>query len=72
MPLGRLGLVLVSPAFHRHHHGRGVGAKNLGGMLSAWDRLFGTAEEPAVIPCGVERDVDEGVVGLLVEPFVRR
>jgi sterol desaturase/sphingolipid hydroxylase (fatty acid hydroxylase superfamily) len=49
-----LGRVLVSPAFHRHHHAIGVGheshgAGSLGGhnfgvLFAWWDSLFATAE----------------------------
>jgi sterol desaturase/sphingolipid hydroxylase (fatty acid hydroxylase superfamily) len=75
LPLGRLGVVLVSPAFHRHHHGRGVGAHNLGGMFAVWDHLFGTWQEPAVesgassVPCGAVEAADGGLLGLLAHPF---
>jgi sterol desaturase/sphingolipid hydroxylase (fatty acid hydroxylase superfamily) len=74
LPLGRLGVLLVSPAFHRHHHGRGVGAYNLGGMFAAWDHLFGTWQEPAVessVPCGALEAEDDGLLGLLAHPFRR-
>jgi sterol desaturase/sphingolipid hydroxylase (fatty acid hydroxylase superfamily) len=49
-----LGRVLVSPAFHRHHHAIGVGheshgpgslgGQNFGVLFTFWDTIFGTAE----------------------------
>ena len=34
--------VVMTPAAHRHHHGRDGGAVNLGPFLTVWDRLAGT------------------------------
>lgn len=34
--------VVMTPAAHRHHHGRRGGAVNLGPVLTCWDRLAGT------------------------------
>jgi sterol desaturase/sphingolipid hydroxylase (fatty acid hydroxylase superfamily) len=33
---------VMSPAAHRHHHGRDGGLVNLGPVLTVWDRLTGT------------------------------
>jgi sterol desaturase/sphingolipid hydroxylase (fatty acid hydroxylase superfamily) len=44
--LGPLRLVVVSPAFHRLHHAADVPGVNYAGMLSLWDRLFGTFRDP--------------------------
>ncbi|HEY0993650.1 MAG TPA: sterol desaturase family protein [Kofleriaceae bacterium] len=41
-----LGHVINRPESHALHHARGVHAHNYG-MLSLWDRLFGTFENPA-------------------------
>jgi sterol desaturase/sphingolipid hydroxylase (fatty acid hydroxylase superfamily) len=72
LPLGPLGVLLVSPSFHRHHHGRSVGPKNLGGLLAIWDRIFGTWAEPAPIECGAVEAMGTGWVGLLLYPFTRQ
>ncbi len=69
--LGKLGAVVVSPTFHRHHHGRGVGAKNLGAVLTLWDRLFGSWEKPSHVPIGAEEVVNDDALGLLLHPFTR-
>ncbi len=71
LELGKLDVVVVSPAFHRHHHGRAVGAKNLGAVLSVWDRVFGTFEKPAPTELGTDVEVAVGVVGLVMHPFTR-
>jgi len=42
--------VVMTPAAHRHHHGRHGAAVNLGPFLTVWDRLAGTwvsAQHPA-------------------------
>lgn len=47
---GRLGRVVVSPAYHRIHHAstpvQGTGAVNFGFVLAVWDRVAGTAVDP--------------------------
>jgi sterol desaturase/sphingolipid hydroxylase (fatty acid hydroxylase superfamily) len=59
---GRLGRVLVSPAFHRFHHAKypvdGRRAVNFGFVLVCWDRLAGCA----VFPCD-RPAVDTGLEG---------
>jgi len=41
--LGPLAWLFVTPNFHRIHHGaRGLSNRNLGFVLTVWDRLFGT------------------------------
>jgi len=44
---GILGKILVSPKFHRAHHGsqEKYWNKNMGRMFSFWDKLFGTFVE---------------------------
>lgn len=58
---GRLGRVLVSPAFHRLHHSSaevmGMRTANFGFVLSVWDRLEGTA----IFPNGAQ--VRTGIAG---------
>ncbi len=38
--------VVMTPAAHRHHHGRGGAAVNLGPFFTIWDRLAGTWVPP--------------------------
>jgi hypothetical protein len=47
--LGPLGRVIVSPAYHRLHHARDLGARgtvNFGFVLVVWDQLARRAEFP--------------------------
>ena len=37
-----LGVVFILPQYHRVHHTLESQRRNLGGMFSVWDRLFGT------------------------------
>jgi len=39
---GWFAAVVMTPTAHRHHHGRGAGAVNLGPVFTIWDRLAGT------------------------------
>ena len=39
--------VVMTPAAHRHHHGRDSGAVNLGPFFTVWDRLAGTWVPPS-------------------------
>jgi sterol desaturase/sphingolipid hydroxylase (fatty acid hydroxylase superfamily) len=59
---GRLGRVVVSPAYHRLHHARspvdGRAAVNFGFVLVCWDRLGGCAVGPPAGP-----PVDTGLGG---------
>jgi sterol desaturase/sphingolipid hydroxylase (fatty acid hydroxylase superfamily) len=48
--LGLLERVLVTPNYHRIHHGsRGLSSKNLGFILTVWDRMFGTYADPQLV-----------------------
>jgi sterol desaturase/sphingolipid hydroxylase (fatty acid hydroxylase superfamily) len=38
--------VVMTPAAHRHHHGRSAAVANLGPVLTIWDRLAGTWVPP--------------------------
>jgi sterol desaturase/sphingolipid hydroxylase (fatty acid hydroxylase superfamily) len=42
--------VVMTPAAHRHHHGRNGGAVNLGPFFTLWDRAAGTWVSPAAPP----------------------
>jgi sterol desaturase/sphingolipid hydroxylase (fatty acid hydroxylase superfamily) len=72
---GKLGLIFVSPHFHRVHHSiesQDIDT-NFGSFLSFWDRLFGTANSRATRPAayGVPgRPVPESFVRQLAYPFV--
>lgn len=40
---GFFGKIFITPNFHRIHHGaKGLSSRNLGFVLTFWDRLFGT------------------------------
>jgi sterol desaturase/sphingolipid hydroxylase (fatty acid hydroxylase superfamily) len=45
--IGRLEWLLITPNYHRVHHGaRGLSNRNLGFVFTVWDRLFGTYTDP--------------------------
>jgi sterol desaturase/sphingolipid hydroxylase (fatty acid hydroxylase superfamily) len=45
--IGPLDNVLITPNFHRVHHGaKGLSNRNLGFVFTIWDRLFGTHTAP--------------------------
>lgn len=45
--LGPLEWLLVTPDFHRVHHARDISpTRNIGFLLTVWDRLFGTYLDP--------------------------
>jgi sterol desaturase/sphingolipid hydroxylase (fatty acid hydroxylase superfamily) len=55
--LGPLRYILISPLAHRYHHAldERLAGSNFGGVLSIWDRMFGTYLEPDHRPAtGVE------------------
>jgi sterol desaturase/sphingolipid hydroxylase (fatty acid hydroxylase superfamily) len=82
---GPLGLVLVSPAYHRLHHAPDTQGVNLGVVLTVWDVLAGRARFPSRgdaagrtgldgRPVPVEQDGSAGpalllLAGQLIEPF---
>jgi sterol desaturase/sphingolipid hydroxylase (fatty acid hydroxylase superfamily) len=48
--LGPMEWILITPDFHRIHHGsKGLLHKNLGFVLTVWDRIFGTYVDPRSI-----------------------
>jgi sterol desaturase/sphingolipid hydroxylase (fatty acid hydroxylase superfamily) len=72
---GKLGLIVVSPHFHRIHHSVELQDlnTNFGSFLSIWDRLFGTANLRATRPAayGLAGDpVPESFVRQLAYPFI--
>jgi sterol desaturase/sphingolipid hydroxylase (fatty acid hydroxylase superfamily) len=45
--LGPLEWLLITPNFHRVHHGAtGLGSRNLAFVFTLWDRMFGTYVDP--------------------------
>ncbi len=45
--LGPLQWLIITPNYHRLHHGsHGLSGKNLGFVLTIWDRMFGTFADP--------------------------
>lgn len=49
-----LAAVVMTPGAHRHHHGPHGAQRNLGPVLTIWDRLAGTWCAPWVDPCARE------------------
>jgi sterol desaturase/sphingolipid hydroxylase (fatty acid hydroxylase superfamily) len=48
--LGPLQWLIITPNYHRLHHGtRGLAGKNLGFVFTLWDRMFGTFADPGII-----------------------
>jgi len=48
--LGPIEWLFITPSFHRIHHGaRGLASKNLGFVLTVWDRFFGTYANPQTV-----------------------
>lgn len=71
--LGPLGRWLISPAAHRLHHIDDIElcGSNYGGVLTLWDRLFGTYIDPApYVNCrtGVDGG-SRGFLGEVARPF---
>jgi sterol desaturase/sphingolipid hydroxylase (fatty acid hydroxylase superfamily) len=69
--------VIVTPRFHRWHHGAEEAAhdRNFGAILTVWDHLFGTAGPSQGIPqrCGIDGDPPPSdYLGLLLVPLRRR
>jgi sterol desaturase/sphingolipid hydroxylase (fatty acid hydroxylase superfamily) len=51
--IGPLKEILITPNYHRVHHGaRGLSNKNLGFILTIWDRMFGTYVNPQSVGQG--------------------
>jgi sterol desaturase/sphingolipid hydroxylase (fatty acid hydroxylase superfamily) len=45
--LGPVEWILITPDYHRIHHGaRGYARRNLGFVFTIWDRMFGTYINP--------------------------
>jgi sterol desaturase/sphingolipid hydroxylase (fatty acid hydroxylase superfamily) len=48
--LGSLERILITPNYHRLHHGaRGLSGKNFGFVFTFWDRMFGTYINPRLV-----------------------
>lgn len=65
---------LISPYMHQLHHTKEYNNKNYGGVLSIWDRMFGsyyTAATQIDLCYGLrEQNPHEGLIDLFVEPFL--
>lgn len=76
---GVLGQLITSPAHHQIHHSTNPDhfGKNLGGLLTLWDRVFGTFHAPAakrerlVMGLGPDESRHDSVMEGLVMPVVR-
>jgi sterol desaturase/sphingolipid hydroxylase (fatty acid hydroxylase superfamily) len=72
-PLGIIDQVLNTPANHRMHHSAASrrDGVNFGGILSIWDRLFGTYVRPApVLAYGIaEASPPRTILDLYLAPF---
>jgi len=72
---GPLGMILVSPAFHRFHHSRHREDfdHNFGARLVVWDRLFGTYSPRTLRPedIGVDNNtyVERPLLGEFFRPY---
>ncbi len=71
-----LGWLFVTPAMHRLHHSasRGEADSNYGGMLSIWDRLFGTLRSGEPARFGLEHpeaSARADLLAMLLLPFGR-
>lgn len=71
---GRLGRVVVSPAFHRMHHSEDLQHQNsnFAMLFSFWDDLFGTAQRKAPLPerHGLQGSpLAENFTGQVLTPF---
>lgn len=73
---GPLYGVVTSPTFHAIHHSTAASSyvRNLGGVFTFWDTLFGTASKERRRPdgYGIEgEEIPERILGQLAAPFVR-
>ncbi len=76
LPIGRLGLVVVGPEFHRWHHSALDEArdKNFAAQFAVWDIVFGTCHLPRGSVSevyGVSDPVPQGYVDQLCYPLRR-
>ena len=75
LSFGRLERFFISPAQHHLHHDRDQSPRNLGALLSVWDRLFGTfaySQKPGSFVVGLPVDQQphyDSVVKLYLRPF---
>jgi len=73
VPLRWLEWVLITPRLHRIHHSVHTATANLGGVLSVFDRLFGTYRSDGIT--GDRLGVEEGTayprtfLGIMLQPF---
>src|SRR5207253_1444141 len=74
LPLGPLGLLFGSPAFHHWHHDRHLHGCNFGNVSPLMDVLFGTHYDPGREPVelGLTEPMASGYLGLQLNPFLPR
>jgi sterol desaturase/sphingolipid hydroxylase (fatty acid hydroxylase superfamily) len=66
--------VVMTPAAHRHHHGRDGGLVNVGPFFTIWDRLAGTwvsPDAPAPLSYGPARPASANPVAVELDGWVR-
>jgi len=71
-----LSHLIVTPSIHWvHHHARRADTdSNYATVLSVWDKVFGSRSgtlRNVEMPIGVEGKRDEGLIGLIMRPFLR-
>jgi sterol desaturase/sphingolipid hydroxylase (fatty acid hydroxylase superfamily) len=74
LPLGRVGLVVVGPEFHRWHHSTSPAArdKNFAAQFALWDVIFGTCYLPSNIASdeyGIDEELPTAYVDQLCHPL---
>jgi sterol desaturase/sphingolipid hydroxylase (fatty acid hydroxylase superfamily) len=70
--LGPFEPFFVTPNYHRiHHGGQGLSSRNMGFILTAWDRLFGTYLSPReqgmdfpIVPVPLEKQLWRMMLGI--------
>jgi sterol desaturase/sphingolipid hydroxylase (fatty acid hydroxylase superfamily) len=72
VPVGPLRFVLVTPGFHHRHHQRGGAVANFASFLPLIDVVFGSYSGAPAHAFGVERNLPDSFVGLLLAPLRRR
>lgn len=69
VPLGPLRFVVATPGFHHRHHQRGGQVANFAALFPFIDVVFGSYSGAAGGRFGVERELPDSFVGLLLAPL---
>jgi sterol desaturase/sphingolipid hydroxylase (fatty acid hydroxylase superfamily) len=72
VPAGPLRFVIATPRFHHRHHQRGGPVANFASFLPLIDVLCGSYSGAASQRFGLERELPDSFVGLLLAPLRRR